>query len=260
MPAQILNPQNIKYIGKCIYCGIEDDLTDEHIVPYGLGGRWKLIKASCPSCSKITSAFEREVLREYFILVRTKLNLPTYHPKNRRKSFNFKISKGGIEGSIDIPASDCPTLFIMPSFEKPGHIATRPQSSALILTGTSLHGSDLQEFRIKYNLESVSYTLTYTNSFARLLAKIAYGMVIDQHGISSIDEAYVLPSILGIKDDIGNWVGCENNTKSLASGPKEQFLHRVDVLRNNNNEVGARIRLFANFNTPEYLVIVGHLK
>ena len=32
-----------KYIGKCVYCGSTDNLTDEHIVPPGLGGPWNCL-------------------------------------------------------------------------------------------------------------------------------------------------------------------------------------------------------------------------
>jgi hypothetical protein len=250
-----------KYIGKCIYCGAIDKLTREHILPRGLGGPWLLLKASCRKCAKVTSDFERDVLKEFFILPRTKLGLPTYHPKNRPEGFSFKSTIDGEEEVMDFPVSDCPTLFMMPQFKKPGFIDRNTQVKGILVSGMSLHGkeSELREFKTKFNIESLSYTRSLRTSFARVLAKIAYGMAILKYGLDMIEEAYVLPSIRGDKDDVGQWVGCEDPHKSPALLPKERFLHRIDVLQN-KNEVGARIRLFASYQTPEYLVIVGRLK
>jgi hypothetical protein len=248
-----------RYVGKCIYCGSTNNLTREHIVPRGLGGPWLLLKASCKKCAKVTSDFEREVLKEFFILVRTKLGLPTYHPKNRPESFSFKTTIGGKEEVMDFPMSDCPTLFMMPQFVKPGCLRKDKKSKGISLRGMSIHGKDLSELKAKYNLEDLTYTASLRTSFARVLAKIAYGMVIFQHGLDIIEESYVLPCIQGIRDDVGQWVGCEDPNKSPVLLPKERFLHRIDILQN-GNEVGARIRLFASYQTPEYLVIVGRLK
>lgn len=57
--------------GKCIYCRKSDIvLSEEHIIPYGLNGNQVLLNASCEDCSKITSAFEGDVLGRAFILPR----------------------------------------------------------------------------------------------------------------------------------------------------------------------------------------------
>lgn len=250
-----------KYIGKCIYCGSTDNLTREHIVPRGLGGPWLLLKASCKKCAKVTSGFERGVLGEFFILVRTKLGLPTYRPKNRPKTFPFLVTIGGKEKVLEVPVSDCPTLFMMPELEKPGYIRKDTQGKGMSVAGMSLHGkeNEFREFKAKYNVESISYTRELRTSFARVLAKIAYGMTVLQYGLDMIEETYVLPCIMDDKVDVGQWVGCEDPHKSPALLPREQFLHRIDILIK-KSEVGARIRLFANYQTPEYLVIVGRLK
>jgi len=258
----LISQSTSRYIGQCIYCKSTNDLSDEHIVPHGLAGPWQLLSASCPKCCKITSAFERAVLRKYFIQVRTKLGLPTYHAKKRPKSFKFTVKINGREEFVDIPVSDITTLFAMPQIKKPGYITNNRQGKGFSITGMSLHGSrsGLEDFRAKYNLESFNYTVTLDNSFLRLLAKIAYGMVVHQYGLDAIQEAFVLPSILGMKDDVGVWVGCKDPDKSPDLLPKERVLHRINVMVNDKNEVATTIRLFADFQTPEYLVIVGRLK
>jgi hypothetical protein len=236
-------------------------LTREHIVPRGLGGPWLLLKASCKKCAKVTSGFEGGVLGEFFILVRTKLGLPTYRPKNRPKTFPFLVTIGGKEKVLEVPVSDCPTLFMMPQLEKPGYIRKDAQGSGILVAGVSLHGkeNEMREFKAKYNVESISYTRELRTSFAHVLAKIAYGMAVLRYGLDMIEEAYVLPCILGKKDDVGQWVGCEDPHKSPSLLPKEKLFHRIEILEK-KNEVAVRIRLFANYQTPEYLVIVGRLK
>ena len=230
-------------------------------MPRGLGGPWKLLSASCNECAKITSGLERDVVHKFFSLVRTRLGLPTYHPKKRPDSFSFMVTVDGKEEVVNFPVSDCPTLFMMPQFEKPGYIRKDTQGKGILVIGMSLHGkgNDLREFKTKYNVESLSLTSDLRTSFARVLAKIAYGMTVFQYGLDMIEEAYVLPCILGRKDDVGQWVGCEEAHKSPDLLPREQFFHRIDILTK-KSEVGARIRLFANYQTPEYLVIMGRLK
>ena len=76
-------------VDRCINCGSTRELTDEHVMPRGLSGRWIIKHGSCKSCAKITSAFEMAVLRNEFLLPRTALRLPTYHPKNRPKGVSI---------------------------------------------------------------------------------------------------------------------------------------------------------------------------
>jgi len=190
-----------RYIGKCIYCGSTSDLTDEHIVPCSLAGPWKLLEGSYVKCNKITSAFERDISREYFILARTTLNMPTYHAKNRRTTFKFTIEKDGEKVQVDVPSIDAPTLFMMPLYDQPSHITDNPNRTAQLLTGVTWHGSKskMKNFANKFDYHSVAYTTTLKSSFSRLLAKIAYGMTIFYHGLNSLDEIYVLPAILDKK-------------------------------------------------------------
>ena len=62
-------------VGHCIYCPRTDGLSDEHIIPYGLNGRWILPQASCPSCRDKTSAIETAILRESLLPFRTAFRL-----------------------------------------------------------------------------------------------------------------------------------------------------------------------------------------
>jgi len=233
-------------------------LTNEHIVPRGLGGPWQLLKGSCQTCSRITSAFEKHVLREQFILPRTVLRLPTYHPQKRPQEFSFQVEKNGHRETIVLPGTDCPPLFVMLTLKKPRCIETYNYEKGAMVTGSSLHGPQLLKIKERLKIDSLSITVSISaNCFERMLAKIAYGMTILAYGPSALEECYVLPCILGHKDDVGFWVG--SSGRDFAELPLEKQLHRI-FLMIKENEAGASIRLFANYQTPEYLVIVGKMK
>lgn len=258
---RLTNPEPVplkRYIGRCIYCGSTENLTDEHILPRGLKGPWKLLKGSCLSCNQITSAFEKHVLREQFILPRAALGLPTYHPKKRPQKFSFGVEKEGHKETIVLPVSNCPPLFMMLTLKKPRYIEDYDYEKGVKVTGASLHGPELSKIKEKLKIDSLSITANISgNCFERMLAKIAYGMTILTYGPDALGECYVLPCILGQKDDAGYWVG--SSGRDFAALPVEKQLHRIFMMVK-GNEVGASIRLFANYHTPEYLVIIGKLK
>src|SRR4051812_37896737 len=69
----------------CIYCGRGDiQLTDEHIVPFALGGSHLLQKASCLVCADITKKFEQDVARGLWGDARASYGAPTRRKKERK--------------------------------------------------------------------------------------------------------------------------------------------------------------------------------
>ena len=54
--------KNYSPVRQCIYCDCTEDLTNEHIIAKGLGGRWTLPLSSCKKCAAITGKFEGDVL------------------------------------------------------------------------------------------------------------------------------------------------------------------------------------------------------
>src|SRR5712671_1076196 len=72
--------------GACIYCGkTEMPLTDEHVVPFALGGQHILEDASCLACADVTKNFEQDVAREMWGGARTSYNAPSRRKKQRKK-------------------------------------------------------------------------------------------------------------------------------------------------------------------------------
>ena len=72
-------------IGRCIYCGTTEGRGrwPEHIIPFALGGRHYLKRASCDTCSDITKKFKQICSRTLFGRSRIRFNLPTRRPHER---------------------------------------------------------------------------------------------------------------------------------------------------------------------------------
>jgi 5-methylcytosine-specific restriction endonuclease McrA len=78
--------------GECIYCGAtadEAELTDEHVVPFSLGGNAVVLKGSCKACAAETTRIENEVGRKVLLDFRTHANVQTRRRKNRPTELPF---------------------------------------------------------------------------------------------------------------------------------------------------------------------------
>ena len=97
-------PSPFKPVGRCIYCGIPENLSgpeglnDEHIIPFSLGGTAILPKASCSNCSNETHAFEGyfagvmfEAARTHFYWKSRKRKRPTTLPVANPKGGSMRI-------------------------------------------------------------------------------------------------------------------------------------------------------------------------
>ena len=74
-------------VGQCIYCdaaGASIKLSDEHIIPFALGGKDILLEASCSKCArKINKGFETHCSQRLFQTIRVHHRYPTRNPKKR---------------------------------------------------------------------------------------------------------------------------------------------------------------------------------
>ena len=86
-----------------------------------------------------------------------------------------------------------------------------------------------------------------------MLAKIAYGCAVMAVGcdLGRLEDVYVLPAILGEADDVGRWVGGTNDRAAVVSDLHDVKFSVVD------GDLLVNVRLFVQFNAPEYVVVVG---
>jgi len=247
-------------INKCIYCGDTGRLTDEHIVPYALGGRDVLPESSCVACAKITGKVEQEVLRGplhqlriwFEIQSRTKhRDAPVTKPLN-------VVAADGTSKQIDVGFTESPVVCGFPIFELPAILAPHEYKSGVRLRAIFSYafGATPQQVTQDLGAASISWTEKLAlPSFARMLAKIAYAGCVAQGGLDLFDgEPTVASSILGKQDDIGWWVG----TVPIPPPRYDDHLHRVTYRQEpRDGYVRSEVQLFANAGLPVYAVIVG---
>jgi hypothetical protein len=128
-------------VGHCIYCGSTSDLSEEHIIPFALGGNLILPESSCATCRDITSKIETKVLRGFMLPARTVAGFPTRHPRKRPTHFQLEAGRGGENLLLSLEASEFPALLPLPVFPPAGFLTGRTTSR-----GVSVCGSDTIRF------------------------------------------------------------------------------------------------------------------
>lgn len=260
------NHQPLGDIGKCIYCSSTTDLTEEHIIPFGLNGPWTLRNASCKECNKITSKFENETLHNGLIITRSALNFNTRHKKKMPNSFEAKMDNGFEQFTVKIPKSDVPVLYYLPIFLPPAVLDNRPYTNGIQGNGNffvkELRGINKKKMaRINGNGKiTLNYSLNIVD-FARMIGKIGYCLGVAHFGIDNIEEKGLVSSILGKKDEIGRWVGSPtdsqiSNNEALHTYSMEFSFDYVTF----DGTATCRIGLLSCFGTPEYIVYLGKIK
>ncbi len=261
--------KNYKPVGRCIYCGAADkELTDEHIIAYGLNANSVLPKASCKDCNKLTNRIEGRVLRGFTWQMRTALGFQTRRPNQVPTTFPLGIVRGGKEEIIDVPIKDHLIVLPMPLFKQPAYLdnhifkKNRDYKESIALAAIeAVWFADPEEIKQRHNAERifVPHLLDHI-SFAQMLGKIAYCLAVAELGLDAIDEAYVLPAIRGERNDIGQWVGSSDDVLGAA----ENIQHTTQVLtykspdpNNPDGVIIALLRLFSYIPSPGYIVIVG---
>jgi hypothetical protein len=249
-----LEPEFPVMVGRCIYCGSVEGLSDEHVIPYGLGGQWKLLDASCRKCADVTSAIEGRVLRWGLGDLRRKLSFPTRRPKRGPISLGYRV--GEEDRNEDVPPEDHHGGFIMPVLAPPACLSDGPPRDLPLTVGGHLkwHTPSLQRLVDRSGAQAVNLRLVDPIDLTRMLAKIAYAFAVGCLGPNAFEEVYVLPTILH-GPNAGQYVGC------VAEPPKnsEVGLHQITLVFT-PRDVIAYVRLFAQMRMPEYTVVVGRVR
>ena len=247
---------------RCIYCGAEEDLTREHIIPYGLNGTSVIQAASCPECAKKTSDFEGKVLRGPMRAVRV---LHGFQSRSKHESAPethlVRVIRNGVQSEIELPLEETPIMLYFPEFAPPG-IVTGKRGTGIDLTGVAVvrFGPSPEESARKLEAEGLTLESPPYKpiAFARMLAKIGFAMAYAEGALARIDEPCpVIPAILGEADNIGDLVG----TITGAYHKYPNVLHRVALHEDlERNLLIAEVQLFASSGTPSYGVVLGTLR
>ncbi len=244
-------------VGRCIYCGSTESLTDEHIVPLAMSGTGVLPKSSCTPCARITGALEQRVLRGMLwpLRVATKTKSRSKH-KDAPPSRSIELTDAaGKISDEEVGFGETPFTVTFPILSPPD----KDYVAGVQLKGTAVYtiGGSVEELPAKHKATSVTWGETMDPvSFARMVAKIAYASAIAQ-GAIFVGRPFVIPSILGAIDDIGKWV--ITLPKEFETHPGH--LHRVAF--HDGQEPGvliAEVQLWSEYGTPHYGVMLGRLR
>jgi hypothetical protein len=203
-------PTYFKSKGACIYCGATGvKLTDEHIVPYSLGGQHVLRDASCLRCADMTKKFEQRVARDLWGDARTAFNAPTRR-KRERKTKMVMIDPHDQTGNLSIPADEYPAGLVFPKMGSAGLLQGFPETVDLSGAWQFVVIAD-DERRRKFFEQHPGRKLSLwfrhvPDAFGRLLPKIGYCQI-----LTTLDPGdfrpICLPYITGAKSNVSYVVG-----------------------------------------------------
>lgn len=252
-------------VGICIYCGSTAALSDEHIIPFGLGGRFVLRDSSCQTCSAKTSRLERTCLRAMYGPLRLLYGLPSRRKRGRPETLQLKTKR--TEASeweyVPVPQERFPFLVTFPYFQAPGALTDAVESAAagpvtqrLWIRGASSH-HDFDELLQSLAAELGVHTVMPESkaevpAFCALLAKIALAYL-------AAETCAVIPNSRLAQIALGaNMDNCLHYIGSLATDePPSGSLHELSLSSSaRGNCVVVRVRLLAKLGTPTYFVVL----
>ncbi len=257
-------------IGMCIYCGSKDNLTDEHIIPFGLGGNLIIKKASCPDCAKVTGDFEQTCLRAMYGPLRLLYDLPTRRPEKRPIELPLKVKYRHDETewqTMFVDQKKYPFLVTFPYFEAPGILSKDPIGKSegpvtkrLWIRGASPYYSFrelLDKLLFELKVDSICpESKAEIPAFCRMISKIAHAFAVAKIGLANFTP--VLNPII-IKNNVSHcmyYLGSINKNEA-----PESDLHKLEILEFNNIDViFVTVRLLCKLGTPTYIVAVGTRK
>jgi len=259
-PSKVYAPLN-----RCAYCASTvntsiDDLTKEHIIPFGFGGELILPKASCKLHQKETSRVEDFILRRYLCALRSHLSLPSRNPANRPDGYKLTLRRGAHSWKKKVKLADHPGLVRFMMFtESPGRVLGRAREQATwsvrfidaeIFPDTKLRvallGADSFEDKVTINAMAL----------ARLIAKIGHCFAVAELGFDAFEEMYVSHLITRESQDWNYWVGGYDRGRNVSANE----LHELRFLRR-GDDLSVIVHLLVPYCPRNaYEVIVGRLR
>lgn len=259
----------VRRVGRCIYCGATEGLTDEHVVPEALRGNQVLAAAVCEPCRVETGRYESRFLQSIRHL-RYALDMGRKRTgqkaKPRPTSAPVRITREGTVEQVDLPYSDHPNAVILPIFRRARVIEDPAGDSELKADGDPVaigYGAHPLEVARALGASEVQISQDMPlEAFAKTLAKIAYCESVRVFGPEPFIDVAVLPAVRHGANDIGRWVGTVERAGVKARDPNHW--HRLEptmILRPDGPPVvNCKIILFANAEAPVYEVVVGMLR
>lgn len=249
-------PAYIESKGACIYCGaINVPLSNEHVVPFAIGGQLVIRKASCKKCADITKKFEQRVMRDLWGDARIAFDAPSRR-KSKRKNKLVVPTQG-----VVVPADKYPAGFAFYKMCEAGmlqgiapDVDISGKWQIVIIDDDKSRENFLKEYLSKKQAIAFQHVPL---DFGRLLAKIGYGQILGSLDPSDFDPVCV-PYILGQKTNISYIVG--GNPEAQKPDPKAGYrLGTFGYITKEKLALLASVRLLANTHAPACYVVIGNV-
>jgi hypothetical protein len=247
---------------RCIYCQSTDDLSDEHVVPFALGGQTLIWKGSCEDCRDKTQTFENAALNGEMQGARYVQQLPSRsrHVK-AKKTVELEVVRDGDTTLETFNAADIPTILTLPTFGIPRYFDPLQADGKMRLEGTVgvCFGKDPNEFLREIQATTVRFPPGNSSpvQFARMVAKIAYGAAWLHGQLERVTDPQRLPkTLLDDPDQLGRLVGTLPQPYKIHAGVG----HRFSFHTNSQGLLYCELQLFASAGAPTYIVILGKLQ
>ena len=168
------------------------------------------------------------------------------------------VERAGRIEQVDAVWQDHWKVIRLPIFPLPACIDGRAYASGIECTSMDVFelGESGEEIARRHHADKVLAPEYSAEDFARFIAKMAYGYAIERYGLDAFEEVYVLPAMLGESNDIGRWVGCPDRREF----PVRNCTVSVGFKIIPRDDLAVRIKMFAQFDGAEYVVVVGKVK
>lgn len=245
-----------KPVGRCIYCPSTEQLTEEHILPDGMGGRMVLPDASCKDCRIMTCHFEGQVMRGMMWPLRIAFGV---RGSKRRipeeiKTYVPNMHDDGASLQTRAP-SDIPAKAVLPVFKRgPGMLCDQPRDAKsdadFVLIYDPVAAERAQE-RGEYGVS----IFAHEKSFMRMLAKIAHAQAVAAYGVDGF-EPFLLDIIADRASDWCYFIGGDIEIGDDRDHDGEEIW--VNLAYNPLNDLlVSKMQFFTSLGAPVYTVVIG---
>ena len=265
--------------GRCIYCGdAQGKLTDEHVIPYALGGHTTILeKASCVACANTIQKYEQRILRGQLGHFRARIDAPTRNPKDRptHQDIRFvEVDSSGRQirnlGSRTFAIDDVPLNLSVWQLAPPRVLGEmRSEREHVGYPWASISHSESQkalamrlarEVAEKSGAKHVAVEVDAINreDFLRFLVKTAHAYAVFEMGVEAF-QPLTTDLILCRDDDLAQYVGCGPINPEFESSPANMTELSVGTVKDGPaaGYTAVYIRLYPLLGTPPHVVIVG---
>lgn len=247
-------------VGRCIYCGSQrhskqrDQLSDEHVIAYSIGGKILLPNSSCAHCERITGSTERWFARKLLGASRAVAGFPTRRQSERDQTIFMEVIRQGIYSLEEINIDELPFIVTLPNFQLAGIFFNKKPSVNFPKGEIKVGLITTKPNSLFHQSMKIPFDYNPTN-MCRVLAKIAHSYVSGKIGLNKFIPL-LLPSIFGTSDAYTYFVGGSRRPGITVRNE----LHTLEAFQWNIRGCiyyVVRIQMFACLGMPAYDVVAG---